>query len=125
MFLREKGYDVVTASNGVDAVEIIAKQHFDIVFLDEHMPGLSGIETLIRIRKVNNNVPVVMVTKSEEENTMEMAIGARISDYLIKPVKPNQILLSIKKNLEVRDLVSRETTTAYQSEFRKLGDEIN
>jgi DNA-binding response OmpR family regulator len=125
MFLRGKGYDVTTASNGIDTVELVGREQFDLIFLDEHMPGLSGIETLTRIRHLNNMVPVVMVTKSEEENTMEMAIGAKINDYLIKPVKPNQILLSIKKNLEVRDIISRETTTAYRSEFKKLGDEID
>jgi hypothetical protein len=89
------------------------------------MPGLSGIETLNKIKLINSTIPVVMITKSEEENIMEMAIGSKIADYLIKPVNPNQILLSIKKNLETKKLITRETTSAYQSEFRILGDHIN
>ena len=111
-----------TATNGNDAVELIQNKHFDLVLLDENMPGLSGIETLNKIRLINSTIPVVMITKSEEENIMETAIGSKIADYLIKPVNPNQILLSIKKNLETKKLITRETTSAYQSEFRNLGD---
>jgi CheY-like chemotaxis protein len=125
LFLKEKGYDVDIATNGNDAVELIQNNYFDLVLLDENMPGLSGIETLNKIKLFNSTIPVVMITKSEEENIMEMAIGSKIADYLIKPVNPNQILLSIKKNLETKKLITRETTTAYQSEFRILGDQIN
>lgn len=125
IFLKEKGYDVSTVNNGHDAVEIIKSKPFDIVFLDEQMPGLSGIETLSKIKEVNSNLPVVMITKSEEERIMEDAIGSNIADYLIKPVKPNQILLSLKKNLENKKLVSEKTSHQYQQEFRNIGMEIS
>lgn len=125
IFLQEKGYSIDTATNGNDAVDLIQGKHFDLVLLDENMPGLSGIETLNKIRVINSTIPVVMITKSEEENIMETAIGSKISDYLIKPVNPNQILLSIKKNLDTKKLVTRETTSAYQAEFRNLGELIN
>src|SRR3972149_6000389 len=100
LFLEGKGYRVVTINNGTDACDILSKQNFDIVFLDEQMPGMSGIDTLNRIRKVQPHLPVIMVTKSEEENIMEDAIGSQINDYLIKPVKPQQLLLSLKKVLD-------------------------
>ncbi|MGL5888422.1 MAG: response regulator, partial [Bacteroidia bacterium] len=106
LFLKEKGYNVVTANSGIEALELIAKQEFDIVFLDENMPGLSGLETLTRLKSMRNDLPVVMITKSEEENLMEDAIGSKIADYLIKPVNPNQILLSLKKILDNRRLIS-------------------
>ncbi|MGE5383154.1 MAG: PglZ domain-containing protein [Omnitrophica WOR_2 bacterium] len=127
MFLKEKGYNVVTTNNGVEAVEIIKSQpfDFDIVFLDEQMPGLSGVETLMQIKNAYPNLPVVMITKSEEETIMEEAIGSNISDYLIKPVNPNQILLSIKKNLENKKLISEKTTHIYQQQFRNIGMEIS
>jgi DNA-binding response OmpR family regulator len=125
LFLQEKGYEVFTATNGDDTIELMQNNHFDLVFLDENMPGLSGIETLNKIKLINSTIPVVMITKSEEENIMEMAIGSKIADFLIKPVNPKQILLSIKKNLETKKLVTRETTSAYQSEFRNLGGLIN
>ncbi len=125
MFLQEKGYEMETATNGHDAIEIVKKHNLDLVFLDENMPGLSGIETLGRIKSINSNLPVVMITKSEEENIMEAALGAKISDYLIKPVNPKQILLSIKKNLDTRKLITRETTSAYQTAFSDIGIKIN
>ncbi|MCK9202945.1 MAG: PglZ domain-containing protein [Bacteroidales bacterium] len=125
IFLTEKGYDVTTVNNGHDAIEIIKSKPFDIVFLDEQMPGLSGIETLLKIKVVFQNLPVVMITKSEEETIMEDAIGSNIADYLIKPVKPNQILLCLKKNLENKKLVSEKTTFQYQQEFRNIGMEIS
>ena len=99
LFLENKGYQITTANNGEDAMETIAESDFDIIFLDENMPGISGLETLNRIH-VLYSVPVVMITKSEEEYIMEEALGSKIADYLIKPVNPNQILLSLKKNLE-------------------------
>ncbi len=125
IFLKDKGYDVATVNNGHDAIDIIKSRQCDIVFLDEQMPGLSGIETLLRIKEILPSLPVVMITKSEEESIMEDAIGSNIADYLIKPVKPNQILLCLKKNLENRKLVSEKTTHQYQQEFRSIGMEIS
>ena len=121
LFLREKGYEVATANSGDGALDLFQKQDFDIVFLDENMPGLSGLETLSRIKSIRSDVPVIMITKSEEEHIMEDAIGSKIADYLIKPVNPNQILLSLKKNLDHRRLISEKTTSAYQQEFRNIG----
>src|ERR1051326_4810563 len=121
LFLQEKGYDVKTAKSGDEAVGMIKAEPFDIVFLDEQMPGLSGIETLSRIKSANSDLPVVMITKSEEEHIMEEAIGSKISDYLIKPVNPNQILLSLKKILENKRIVSEKTSSSYMQEFRQIG----
>jgi len=125
LFLEQKGYKLETATNGTDAISFVQENQFDLIFLDENMPGISGIETLGKIKQLKPNIPVVMITKSEEENIMEDAIGANISDYLIKPVNPNQILLTIKKNIDKKRLVTEKTTHAYQSEFGKLGMEIN
>ncbi|MFN5794669.1 MAG: PglZ domain-containing protein [Bacteroidota bacterium] len=120
-FLKEKGYHVITATNGSDALDIIKTQDVDLVLLDENMPGFSGLETLTKIKQIKPDLPVVMITKSEEESIMEDAIGSKISDYLLKPVNPKQILLSIKKNLDNKRLISEKTTTNYQQEFRQLG----
>jgi DNA-binding response OmpR family regulator len=125
LFLREKGFLVDTASNGDDAIELVKSKRYDIVFLDENMPGKSGLETLSVIKTINSTLPIVMITKSEEEDIMDAAIGSQINDYLIKPVKPNQILLSIKKNIDTRELVTRETTSAYRSNFAQIGTEIS
>jgi CheY-like chemotaxis protein len=129
LFLREKGFEVSTATNGDDALDLFDAEAFDIVFLDENMPGISGLETLAQIKNKNSMVPVVMITKSEEEQIMEDAIGSKISDYLIKPVNPNQILLTIKKNLDTKRLVRETTSHNYQKEFReismKLGDRLD
>lgn len=121
IFLEGKGYEVSTASNGDDAIQLVAKNQFDLVFLDENMPGKSGLETLAVIKSMQPGLPVVMITKSEEEDIMDAAIGSQIADYLIKPVNPNQILLSIKKNIDTRKLITKETTSAYQSEFSQIG----
>lgn len=121
LFLQEKGYAVETANSGDVALETLKNNHFDIVFLDENMPGLSGLETLNRIKNMKAQLPVIMITKSEEEHIMEDAIGSKISDYLIKPVNPNQILLSLKKILDNRRLVSEKTTSGYQQDFRNIG----
>lgn len=121
IFLEGKGYNVETASNGDDAIKLVTKVQFDLVFLDENMPGKSGLETLAVIKSIQPGLPVVMITKSEEEDIMDAAIGSQISDYLIKPVNPNQILLSIKKNMDLRKLITKETTTAYQSDFSQIG----
>jgi len=125
IFLQEKGYDVETASNGADAIELVKANNYDIIFLDENMPGLSGLEVLSEIKSLAPNVPVVMITKSEEENIMDEAIGSKMSDYLIKPVNPKQILLSIKKNIDQKRLVTQQTTTAYQTEFAQISMRLN
>ncbi len=125
LFLEKKGYKLSTSTNGADAIDLIEEQReIDIVFLDENMPGISGIETLQQIKAIRPNLPVVMITKSEEEYIMEEAIGAKIADYLIKPVNPNQILLSLKKNLDHSRLVSQKTTSNYQQEFRKIAMDL-
>ena len=125
IFLEHKGYEVATTNNGDEALDLLKTENFDIVFLDENMPGLSGIETLEKIKIDYPHLPVVMITKSEEESIMEDAIGSKIADYLIKPVKPNQILLSLKRNLENQKLVSEKATMSYQQEFRQIGMELS
>lgn len=125
MFLESKGYEVVPVNNGISAVDENSDKDFDIIFLDENMPGITGLEALSRIKKEKPMVPVVMITKSEEEYIMEEAIGSNIADYLIKPVNPNQILLSIKKNLDQSKLVSQTVNSGYQREFGELGMKLN
>lgn len=125
LFLQQKGYELETANNGYDAIEMVKKKEYDIFFIDENMPGLNGIETLKVIKEIQPLVPVIMITKSEEENIMDDAIGSKINDYLIKPVNPNQILLSIKKNIDHRRLIAQKTNSEYQMAFSKLGMEIN
>ncbi len=120
LFLERKGYDVVTATNGTDAVELCQQQQFDVILLDEMMPGITGLQALERIKLIQPTVPVVMVTKSEEENIMNEAVGRNIADYLIKPVNPNQILLSLKKLIHRKELVAETTQTAYQQHFQQL-----
>lgn len=124
LFLEEKGYEVITVNSGQDALDIYREEAFDLVFLDENMPGLSGLETLSLIKEINPNVPVIMITKSEDEGIMTHAIGKKIADYLIKPVNPNQILLSIKKNLHKDDIVSEVTLEGYRGEFSNIGVQI-
>jgi CheY-like chemotaxis protein len=126
LFLKQKGYEVVTASNGYDALELYDQHNdIDIVFLDESMPGMTGIETLAKLKDVNASIPVVMITKNEAENLMEEAIGSQITDYLIKPVNPHQILLTLKKIVDNKRLVSEKTASSYQMEFREISMEIN
>ena len=125
LFLEEKGYEVVAVTNGKDAIEICQNESFDIIFLDENMPGLSGLETLAQIKVLDPNVPMVMITKSEEEDIMNMAIGNKIADYLTKPVNPSQILLTLKKNIHKKEIVSEHTSTSYQQQFRNIGMQIN
>ena len=125
LFLQQKGYAVDTATDGEDALDLLNEKRYDIIFLDENMPGLSGIETLARIKTIDQGIPVVMITKSEEERIMEDAIGSQIADYLIKPVNPNQILLSLKKSLESRRLVSEKTTSSYQQQFRQISMDLS
>jgi DNA-binding response OmpR family regulator len=124
IFLEKKGYEVVTVSNGPDAIDQCRQQTFDLVLLDEQMPGLSGLETLQQIKEIQPATPVVMVTKSEEENIMDQAIGSKIADYLIKPVNPNQILLTLKKNIHRREIVTEVTQTSYQQQYQQLAMEI-
>ncbi len=125
LFLEKRNYNVTTAQSGTEALEEIRKQNFDIVFLDENMPGLTGLETLSELKEYEASLPVVMITKSEEEYIMEEAIGSKIADYLIKPVNPNQILLSLKKNLDHSRLISEKTTSNYQQEFRKIAMDLS
>jgi len=125
IFLQNKGYRMLTATNGIDAIKLVHSNTIDLIFLDENMPGKSGLQVLDEIKHIHPNIPVVMITKSEEENIMDQAIGSKIADYLIKPVNPNQILLTIKKNTENKKLISQKTTSDYQTEFSKLGLLIN
>lgn len=125
LFLEKKGYEVVTVSNGTDAVEQCQQRTFDLVLLDEMMPGLTGLETLQQIKDIQPATPVVMVTKSEEEDIMDQAIGSKIADYLIKPVNPNQILLTLKKNIHQREIVTEVTQTGYQQEFMQISNQIS
>ena len=134
LFLKTKGYDVIPAMSGMEALEILKKEFVNIIFLDENMPGLSGLETLQRLKKdyphlpivmITKSDPIVMITKSEEEHIMEDAIGSNIADYLIKPVNPNQILLCLKKNIDNKKLVSEKVTSKYQQSFRELSMRIS
>ena len=120
LFLEKKGYEVVTVTNGTDAIEQCAQRTFDLVLLDEMMPGLTGLETLQRIKEINPATPVVMVTKSEEEDIMDQAIGSKIADYLIKPVTPHQILLTLKKNIHRREIETEVTQSGYQPNYQNL-----
>lgn len=125
IFLEKKGYEVVTVSNGPDAIDQCRQQTFDLVLLDEQMPGLSGLETLQQIKDIQPATPVVMVTKSEEENIMDQAIGSKIADYLIKPVNPNQILLTLKKNIHQREIVTEVTQSGYQQQYQQIAMQIS
>ena len=125
LFLQQKGYEVETVTNGHDALDRCALKTYDLILLDENMPGLTGLETLARIKELSPSTPVVMVTKSEEENIMDQAIGSKIADYLIKPVNPTQILLTLKKNIHHKEIVTEVSQTAYQQNFGKIGMQIN
>jgi len=120
IYLEGKGYNVTPVNSGNEALEILENQKYTLIFLDENMPGLSGLDTLTKIKESNPTIPVIMITKNEEESIMEEAIGSKISDYLIKPVNPNQILLSIKKNIDTNRLVEEQTTRNYQMDFRNI-----
>ena len=125
LFLQKKDYEVQTASNGPDALDLCREQRFDLILLDENMPGLSGLETLMRLKEIVPNVPVVMVTKNEEEDIMDQAIGSKIADYLIKPVNPNQILLALKKNIHQREIVQEVQQTGYRQAFSDIGMQLS
>ncbi len=125
MFLEARGYSVEGCNNGYDAIELVRSQNFDLVILDEMMPGMTGLETLPYIKDARPGLPVIMVTKSEEEQIMDKAIGSRIADYIIKPVNPNQVLLSIKKNIHSRQLVTNQTTADYRAEFSRIAASLS
>lgn len=125
LFLENKGYTVHTLTNGFDAIDYVKEHPVDVVLLDESMPGITGLETIAKIKEVNQQVPVVLITKNETENIMDEAIGSQISDYLIKPVNPNQVWLSLKKILDNKRLVAEKTTSAYQQQFRNLFMALN
>ena len=124
IFLQKKGYEVVTVTNGADAIEQCRQRSFDIIMLDEMMPGLTGLETLQKIKTITPETPVVMVTKSEEEDIMDQAIGSKIADYLIKPVNPSQILLTLKKNIHRKEIVSEVTQSGYQQNYMDIAQQI-
>ncbi len=121
LFLTEKGYELITANSGNDALEILESNSFDLIFLDEMMPGLTGLQTLPLVKNLHPTTPVIMITKSEEENIMDEAIGSKIADYLIKPVSPNQVLLTIKKHIEKERLIAEKTVQNYQTDYSKIG----
>ncbi len=124
IYLQEKGFEVVAVNSGDEVLDLVEQEAFDIIFLDEQMPGMSGIEVLEKLKEIQPNIPVVMITKSEEESIMEDAIGSNIADYLIKPVKPSQILLSLKRNLENKKLMSEKATMNYQQQFREISMQL-
>ena len=125
LFLERKGFEIKAVTNGADAVSLVEKQNIDLVFLDEQMPGMDGLTTLAKIKKIAPQLPVVMITKSEEESIMEDAIGSKISDYLIKPVNPNQILLTIKRILERRRLTDEKAAQSYLQSFRSISSQLD
>jgi len=125
LFLQNKGYEVSALTNGFDAVDFVRDNIVDVVLLDESMPGITGLETIAKIKEVNQHIPIVMITKNETENLMDEAIGSQITDYLIKPVNPNQVWLSLKKIIDNKRLVAEKTTTAYQQQFRNLFMALN
>jgi CheY-like chemotaxis protein len=125
IFLENKGYHITTFSNGFDALDYVKENAVDVVLMDETMPGITGLETLAKIKAINQQIPVVLITKNETENLMDEAIGSQIADYLIKPVNPNQVLLSLKKIIDNKRLVAEKTTTNYQQEFRNLFTALN
>jgi CheY-like chemotaxis protein len=120
MFIKDKGYEIESVTNGEDAIELVRSNHYDLIFLDEMMAGLTGLQTLSEIKEINPDIPVVMITKSEEENLMEEAIGSKITDYLIKPVNPSQVLLVIKKILEKKKISSEYLAKDYLQDFREI-----
>ena len=125
MFLENKGYEVKSLSNGFDAIDYVKENIVDVVLLDESMPGITGLETLQKIKEINSQIPIVLITKNETENLMDEAIGSQITDYLIKPVNPNQVWLSLKKIIDNKRLVAEKTTSSYQQQFRDLFMALN
>src|ERR1700759_3846176 len=125
LFLENKGYEVKALTNGFDAIDFVKENPIDVVLLDETMPGITGLETLAKIKEDNQQIPIVLITKNETENLMDDAIGSQITDYLIKPVNPNQVLLSLKKIIDNKRLLAEKKNTAYQQQFRNLFMALN
>jgi CheY-like chemotaxis protein len=123
-FLSDKGYNVDTATNGEDAISMVKREVYDLVFLDEMMPGIGGLKTLSEMKEVQPSLPIIMVTKNEAESLMEEAIGAKISDYLIKPVSPSQILLICKKFLEGKRIEQEHVSRDYVQEFSTIAGSL-
>ena len=124
IFLSEKGYEVDTVTNGEDAIASVKEKNYDLIFLDEMMAGMGGLETLGEIKEINSGIPVVMVTKSEEETLMNDAIGGKINDYLTKPVNPSQILLVCKKLLEGRKISGQYAAKDYLNDFNEISRQL-
>jgi len=124
IFLRERGYNIVQSTNGDDAIEIVSKGGIDLVLLDEMMPGRDGLSTLEAIKDLNANLPVIMVTKSEEEHLMNEAIGKKINDYLTKPVNLSQILSAVKRILDRQKLTESTLTREFVSEFARINQRL-
>ncbi len=124
IFLSEKGFDVDTVTNGEDAISSVKETGYDLIFLDEMMPGMGGLETLGQLKDINPNIPVVMVTKNEEETLMDDAIGGKIADYLTKPVNPSQILLVCKKILEGRKISGQQVAKDYLQDFTQISQSL-
>lgn len=124
LFLNERGYDIHAVTSGEDAVRAVARETFDAVLLDEQMAGLDGLATLQRVKRIQPALPVIMITKSEEESLMEEAIGGKIDDYLTKPVNPSQILSALKRILESRSISQERLNRDYVAEFNRINDEI-
>lgn len=124
LFLQEKGYEITPASGVPQALELMETEQYSLALLDESMPGITGIEAIPMLKESDEALKIVMVTKNEEEHLMEEAIGKEISDYLLKPVHPSQVLLSLKKSLSSKDLIEKQTILSYQQEFRKLSMEL-
>ncbi len=124
IFLTEKGYDVDTATNGEDAISSVKEKSYDLIFLDEMMAGMGGLETLGQIKEVNPNIPVVMVTKNEEETLMNEAIGGKIADYLTKPVNPSQVLLVCKKILDAKKITGEYAAKDYLHDFNTISQAL-
>jgi DNA-binding response OmpR family regulator len=124
IFLNEKGYEVATVTNGEDAIDEVKNKQFDLIFLDEMMAGIGGLETLAQIKEINPNIPVVMITKSEAESLMHDAIGSKISDYLIKPVLPSQVLMVCKKILESKKISGEYVAKDYLNDFNEISRQL-
>jgi len=122
--LENKGYVVETATNGEDAIEIVRKGSIDLVLLDEMMPGIGGLKTLSAIKALDAALPVVMITKNEAESLMEEAIGSKITDYLLKPINPTQVLMACKKILAGRKIAGEHLSRDYVQEFQQISREL-
>ena len=125
LFLEKRGYEVKASMSGDEAIELVGKENFDLVLLDEMMPGKDGLTTLEEIKELNPHLPVVMVTKSEEESLMDDAIGQKIDDYLVKPINPSQILIVIKRLLDSRKIISGSSMKRYITEINKFNEKLD